>query len=253
MTRLAPPERHRHLLDLLDSEGKIIAASAASHLGVSEDTIRRDLRDLADAGLLRRFHGGAVRAGLEPEPFQRRVTDRIPNPSLIERGLALLRPSSTVLFDQSTLLLALARRLPAASGIRLITPSPDIALAALDAGLSDVVLIGGPIDPVRRSAAGATALENLSCIRADQCFLGVCAIEAEAGVMAQDCDDAALKRAMLDISSETIALVATEKVGTVMPFRVSGLGRLDRLVVDGAVPPSLAEACTSAGVVLDVV
>jgi DeoR/GlpR family transcriptional regulator of sugar metabolism len=251
---LAQPERQQLLLERINQDGRITAARIATELGVSEDTIRRDLRELADAGLVQRFHGGAIRRSGVPAGFVARLGDNVPEKAaLAARGLALIKPGMVVLLDQSTTLLALAQKLRHGADLTIITPAPDIALAALDSGVREVIQIGGRIDRSLRSSSGAAALAAIANLRPDLCFLGVCALDMAAGITALDHDDACMKRAMIEVSAAVVALVTADKVGTTSPFRVGPLSCLDRLISHVLIGAGMAESCRAAGVELDLV
>lgn len=254
MVELTQPERQQLLLERINQDGRIMAARMAVELRVSEDTIRRDLRELADAGLVQRFHGGAIRRATSAAAFVERLNDQPPaKDALAARGLSEIKPGMTVLLDQSTTLLALARKLPAGSDVTIVTPAPDIALAALDAGIREVIQIGGRLDRSMRSASGAAALAAIGNLRPDLCFLGVCALDTQAGITAMDYDDACLKRAMIEVSTRVVALVTAEKLGTTSPHKIGPLSWLDRLVTPAGAGEALTRSCRAAGVELDLV
>jgi len=251
---LAQPQRQQLLLERINQDGRIMAARIAAELRVSEDTIRRDLRELADAGLIQRFHGGAIRRSTVAPTFVDRLGDRAPEKAALAAcGLTQIKPRMVVLLDQSTTLLALANRLPHGADLTIITPAPDIALAALDAGVREVIQIGGRIDRSLRSSSGAAALATIANLRPDLCFLGVCALDAAAGITAMDHDDACMKRAMIEVSARVVALVTADKLGTTSTYRVGPLSCLDRLVTHAASGQAMAESCHAAGVALDLV
>src|ERR1700722_12915037 len=136
---LIPAERQRLLLDCVEHDGRIASAQAAAQFGVSEDTIRRDLRDLAEAGLVDRVHGGALRKAESSHRFEaRRGQNAAEKKRLAVFALSLLRKRMTIMLDQAPTNLLLACGLPADLDLVVATPSPDIAVAALDRGLRDL-------------------------------------------------------------------------------------------------------------------
>jgi DeoR/GlpR family transcriptional regulator of sugar metabolism len=246
---LIPAERQRLLLACIERDGRVASAQAAAQFRVSEDTIRRDLRDLADAGLVERVHGGALRKTPIAHRFETRLTESDDaKKRLAQCALSLLRKGMTLMLDQSTSNLALAQQLPADFDLSVATVSPDIAVAALDRGLRDLVLIGGKVDVTSRGASGAGALEQIARIRSDLCFLGACAIEIAAGVMANDYEDACLKRAMAASAASVAVLATAEKIDTRASFAVSSFGRLDHLITEKSLPESVRQRYAAAGV-----
>ena len=252
-TDLIPAERQRLLLECVERDGRVASAQAAAQFGVSEDTIRRDLRDLAEAGLVDRVHGGALRKAQLSHRFETRLAQNLDEKKrLAVYALRLIRKGMLLLLDQSTSNLMLARELPADLELTVATPSPDIAVAALDRGIRDLVMIGGKIDAASRGVSGAGALEQIGRLRPDLCFLGACAIDGAAGVTAADYDDACVKRAMIAASARVAVLAAGDKLDTRSSFTVAPLDLLDDLITE-IMPEPARQRYAAAGVELHLV
>jgi len=251
---LIPAERQRCLLERVNRDGRVSSVQAATEFGVSEDTIRRDLRELAEAGLVERVHGGALRKSQLPHRFDARLPLRqAEKAQLAAHALSLLREGMVLLLDQSTSNLMLARQLPPALGLTIVTPSPDIAVAALDRGVSDIVLIGGRLDVQSRSATGAGALEQIARVRPDMCFLGACAVDVDAGITAMEHDDACLKRAMVGASASVVALVTADKLDTSASFAVATFASLDHMITEAGIPEAVRQRYDCADVEIHLV
>lgn len=245
----SPEERQAAILARIEREGRVSATTLAAEFGVSEDSIRRDLRDLAEGGLIQRVHGGAIRRSTLPAAFGDRLVRRpVEKSALAAAALGLLRPGATVLLDQSTTTLALAHLLPAGADLTIVTATPEIALAALGRGVTEVIMLGGRLDPVSRAVAGPAVLAAIGQIHYDLCVLGACGIDIALGITAQDHDDACLKRAMVAASAAVTALITADKFDTASPFRVAPLSRLDRLVAEAHTPPDTLARYAAAGV-----
>jgi DeoR/GlpR family transcriptional regulator of sugar metabolism len=250
---LIPAERQRLLLACVERDGRVASAQAAVQFGVSEDTIRRDLRDLADAGLVDRVHGGALRKTQSSHRFEARLAQNLEGKQrLATHALSLLRKGMALMLDQSTTNLMLARQLPADLELVVATPSPDIAVAALDRGIRELVIIGGKVDAGSRGASGAGALEQIGRIRPDLCFLGACAVDVAAGVTASDYEDACVKRAMVGASARVAVLATADKLDTRSSFAVAALDRLDHLFTEN-LPEEARRRYAAAGVELHIV
>src|SRR5689334_8240496 len=142
------PERREVILQVLADEGRLVASDLAPRLGVSLDTVRRDLDDLATTGALRRVHGGALPASTLPRRFvDRRDRDRDAKRAIAEVAVALVEPRSVVLLGGGTTVLELARCLPERLEATIVTSAPDVAVALLDHEGLEVVLLGGPVHP----------------------------------------------------------------------------------------------------------
>jgi len=126
-----PAQRTRQILEELRQQGRVVAAELARRYAVSEDSIRRDLRELAAQGLCQRVYGGAVLPPPKERPLRERLTrDRGDKAELAARVCALLQPGQVVLLDAGSTNLAIAQQLPAALGLTVITNAPQIATAA---------------------------------------------------------------------------------------------------------------------------
>lgn len=235
-------ERKALILDLLKAEGRIVAKEVSRRLGLSEDTIRRDLRELAGDGLLQRVHGGALPASpaLASLPVRRRVSPE--GKAAIARAAAALAKAGQILFlDGGTTAVAVARALPAELRATVATHSPDVAVALLDKPGLEVELIGGRLYKHSNVAVGAVAQEAIRQIRADLYFMGVTGIHAEHGLTTGDREEAAIKRAISRQAAETIVLGSQEKLGAVSAYEVVALEAIDGLIVERSCPePAMA-------------
>jgi DeoR/GlpR family transcriptional regulator of sugar metabolism len=247
--QLLSAERRQAILARLARDGKIVAARAAEELGVSEDTIRRDLRELAAQGLVQRVHGGALPPAPQPGSFaRRRETAGAEKAALAEAAIGLLRGARVVLLDGSTTNLELARRLPAGEPRTVLTNSPPIAAALAQHPSADVVMIGGRLDKRAQVTTGATAVDFIRTVRADACVLGVCALHPEAGLSTDDFEEAQVKRAMIDAAADVIAPATADKLRAGSPYVVAPVAELTHVVTEAAASDELLDPYRALGV-----
>ena len=211
----------------------MVAADLTAELDVSADTIRRDLRELDEAGLLRRVHGGALPRHGDAAPFQARAR-RAPEAkaSIARRAAECVHDGQTIVLDGGTTTLELARALRDDLRARVITTSPPIALALADHPGLEVTIVGGELRPDSLVTVGAVAVDALRMIRADIVFLGVCGLHPEIGVTTADLEERHVKAAMIDGAGEVVALADHDKLGTAMSVVVAPLSAVTRLVTD---------------------
>jgi DeoR/GlpR family transcriptional regulator of sugar metabolism len=223
-------ERRQAILTRLERDGKVVASELVAALGVSEDTVRRDLRELAAGGLVQRVHGGALR----PAPTFAQRLDVAPEAKahLAEAALPLLEGADVMLLDGGTTALELARRLPADRSYTVLTNAPPVATALADHPTAEVVLIGGRLLKEAQVTVGAAAVETLRRVRADVCVLGICSLHPDLGVTVPDHDEAHVKRAMVDASANVIALATADKLRTAAAWLVAPTTDLGHLVTD---------------------
>lgn len=224
-------DRKVFLLDRLARDGRLIATDLAAELGISEDTIRRDLRQLAGEGRLIRVHGGALPASPTDRPFLARTAMHPEAKLALARAAAgLIRPGQVVIVDGGTTHQALPQVLPAGLRFTLVTHSPALAAAMEPLTAVEVVLIGGRLFRHSMVAAGPLAMAGFLRLRADLCLLGVTGVHPDPGLTTGDAEEAALKAAMLDVSAEVAVLATPDKLGTVSPWTIAPLDRLTMLI-----------------------
>ena len=137
-------ERHQYILELLGSEGRVLAADLSSRYRVSEDTIRRDLRELASSGKIQRVHGGALPRRAEAVPFVSRQQIDMESKIGIARAAAdMIRDGQVVLIDGGTTNLRIASYLSRERSATIVTNSPPLALALADHPKLSVLMLGG--------------------------------------------------------------------------------------------------------------
>ncbi len=233
-------QRKELLLRLLKEEGQIVAKTLSESLGLSEDTIRRDLRELAKEGLLQRVHGGALPASPAEGNFAVRATlSTDAKPAIARAAAAMIQRGQVVFIDGGTTAVQLARALPRDLRATVITHSPSVAVELVDHPDVDVIIIGGRLFKHSIVAMGAAAVEAVSQFRADMFFMGVCSLHPEAGITTGDFDEAAMKRALSKAAARTVVLASPEKLGTAAPFQIAPLATVDHIVVNREVDDAL--------------
>ena len=226
-------QQRKHLiLDTLRRDGRVVAADLSASLGLSEDTIRRDLRALAAQGLLQRVHGGALPASPAVANFAARSQLQMSGKQAIaSAAAAMVQPGQVVFLDGGTTCEQLALRLPPSLQATVVTHSPTIALALVEHPLVEVQLIGGRLFKHSVVAVGAAAVEAIARVRADLYFMGVTGISATAGLSTGDMEEAHVKRALMAQAAETWVLASAEKLHAASPYVIAACNKAAGLVV----------------------
>ena len=226
-------QRKDHLLDLLARDGRVVAKTVADDLGVSEDAIRRDLRELADDGLLVRVYGGALPVPAPEKPVHERLDVATASKERVaRRAVAGITPGTTIVLDAGTTALAMARLIPSDADITVITPSPAIALAVAEHSDARVIMIGGELTRHSLVAGGGLAMEAIQHLAADVFFVGATGVDPVHGLTTGDLDDAATKRAMAARCAATVVLASEEKVGAVSRYPVLPFDVITAIITD---------------------
>ena len=232
-----PDERQAAILDRLLRDGRVLAADLASEFDTSEDTIRRDLRDLAAAGRCRRVYGGALPVSPAAGPLSRRDgIARDAKRALGRAAAALVSPGQTIVIDSGSTNTRIAEALPPDLDLTVITNAPAVAHALAGRPRCCVVMLGGRIHPAIGGAFGPRALRDLSDMRADLAFVGACGLAAGPGLTLFDPEEAEFKRRIVAISARVAVAATSDKLGTAAPFSAAPVTALHDLVVEADAP-----------------
>ncbi len=242
--------RHAEIVRALKASELVTVAELAQELGTSEVTVRRDLAELEQAGVLRRVRGGAVSTMLRGEemPFAMRELERAEAKTRIAvAAVGLISDGESVVLDSGTTGLAAAHAL----GSRRVTVVP-LAVHAITAlaGAPRVSLLvpGGTVRAGETSLVGPMAEQNLSTLRFDTMLLTCCGMSPHRGVTAYDLQDAAVKRAAMVASTRTIAMIDSSKFTRTAMAVVCETSAIDIVVTDTDAPRDMVTALSAEGI-----
>jgi DeoR/GlpR family transcriptional regulator of sugar metabolism len=246
-------ERRDLMLARLRRDGKLIAKDLAAELDMSEDSVRRHLRELAAAGYCQRVYGGALpaspaagtiasRTGIAPESKKR----------VGARAAYLIAPGSTVILDGGTTALEVIAALRPDLTATVITQSPTTAAALMEHPGIDVLVLGGRLNRRSGCICGSVASEAASGISADLYLLAPTGLHEKEGITNADPDEAAMRRTLIGRAADTYVLCSTDKIGTVAPYTITGLSPVAGVVTDAPAHHPTIQALQRQGVnVLD--
>jgi DeoR family transcriptional regulator, glycerol-3-phosphate regulon repressor len=242
-------QRHARILKLLEESGALSIAALAERLAVSAETIRRDIRALAEIGDVQRVHGGAsLPAMLGEAPFRRRMRDNAGTKQAIARTLAAeIRNGDTLMLDTGTTTSYVARALTGHSRLTVITNSTDAAKTLVTGPGNRILLAGGQLRPDSGAILGEEAVEFIERHAAQIAVISAGAV-AGGEVMDFDPAEAALARSMLSRVERRILVTDATKFGKRGLVTVCRYDDLDELVTDGAVSAEQELALSDAGV-----
>ena len=242
-------QRKKLLLARLAAEGQLVAKALALELGTSEDTIRRDLRELAAEGRLQRVHGGALPASAAMGDLAVREQVSVADKGALGRfGASLIRSGQVVILDGGTTAMQVARQLAPGLRATVVTHSPPVAVELARHPGIEILVLGGRLFRHSMVNVGASVIDAASQLRADLFFLGVTGVHPEAGLSTGDAEEAAVKRALHERAAETVVLASPEKLMAASPFVVAPLAELGLLVVPRATPVRVTRALHATGV-----
>jgi DeoR/GlpR family transcriptional regulator of sugar metabolism len=244
-------QRRTLILDVLRRDGQLVAKQLASELDLSDDTIRRDLRELAAEGKLQRVHGGALPASPAIADFSVRQNVATAGKTAVGRAAAaLVRPGQTVIIDGGTTAQQVARHLRPDIDATVITHSPTIACELVSHPSIEVLVIGGRLFKHSIVTCGSIAVEAIMQVSADAFFMGVTGVHPNAGLTTGDAEEAAIKRALSRRSAETYVLATSEKIGAASPFTVIPMHEATAVIIESSTPDAQVSALRRQGVEL---
>jgi DeoR family glycerol-3-phosphate regulon repressor len=246
-----PEERRRRILVAMAGNDQITVNRLAVELGVSKETVRRDLRELAERRLLRKVHGGAVTAQTAQESAfdLREGQHRLEKQRIAERAASLFADGDSLFVDAGTTTAIFAGELAKRSGLTVITNAVDVAARIWHgSGRSRVHLLGGEFRGDPAQSVGPRTIEQIAGFHVDHAVLTIGAVDAHGGFLDFDMDEAKVATAMARRARVVTVLADSSKLGRLALVKVCGLAEVGRLVTDAAPPQPLARALRAAGV-----
>lgn len=235
MTRLLREERHARILQEVQTHGQVTAADLSRMFSVSEITIRRDLRELASEGMLRKIYGGAVVA--QPEHFEPPVVQRISQnqsyKKMIGKAAAnLVNGGESVFLGSGSTTTYVARNLVGKERLTVATNALNIGMELATVDEISVIIIGGMMRPSELSMIGHIAEKGLQEVRMDKVILGIPAIDIESGLTNDYLPEVMTDRALLNMSNKLILVADHTKFNKVSSAYLAPITSISTLVTD---------------------
>lgn len=253
-------ERHSRIAELVSAQGRVGVNDLAELFSITQETVRRDLAALEEAGQLRRVHGGAVsvdRLTRSELSLSERASQHLDEKQRIATAaLALIPnvPRASILLDSGTTTAALAERLaswsPVNTGDELLVITNSLPMAATLSTNTHLLLdiVGGRVRGLTSAVVGARATEQLGALRPDIAFIGTNGLHTDFGLSTPDPVEAATKTAMVRAARQVVVLADASKLGTETLVRFATLEEIDTLVTTAEPSAELAAALAAAGV-----
>ena len=242
-------ERQAFILHQVNLHNKVLSSSLCTEINVSEDTIRRDLQELAEEGKVIKVHGGALSHSFNQVYFPTNgVYSQNEKQIIAKKAIALISNGMFVLTSGGTTIMELARSLPPQLKATFISGSIPAILEYMHHPNIEVILIGDKISKNSKITVGSEAIAKIKQMKADICFLGTNAIDAEHGITDNDWEVVQLKKAMIESSKKVVCLSIAEKINSVQPIKVCGLDEIDLLITELAPDDPALKPYVDAGV-----
>jgi DeoR/GlpR family transcriptional regulator of sugar metabolism len=225
-------ERQEFILREINLHNKVLTSDLCEAINVSEDTIRRDLAELAETGEIIKVHGGALSRSFHISFQTNGVYSQDKKKLIAQKAVTLIRDGMFVLTTGGTTIIELAKALPQHLRATFFTGSLPAAIEYIQHPAIEVIFIGDRISKNSKITVGGDAITKIKQIHADICFLGINAIDVEHGLTDNDWDVVQVKKAMIQASKKVAVLTIAEKVNTQQKIKVAGLDELDIMVTE---------------------
>ena len=226
-------ERQAFILHQLNLHNRLLSSSLSTEMSVSEDTIRRDLQELAEEGKLIKVHGGALSHSFNQTNYPNGHVYSLQQKKIIaQKAAQLVKDGMFVLTSGGTTIIEMARALAPTLRATFISGSIPAVVEYMNHPNIDVILIGDRVSKSAKITYGADAIEKIRQVHADLCFLGINSIDIDHGITDNDWDVVQIKKAMIESSKKVICLTIAEKINSVQPIHVSDVGKIALLITE---------------------
>lgn len=245
-------ERKHQILHYIEQQDRASVGELSEAFGVSEVTIRRDLKELEQEGLLRRTHGGALSnrpdTAFEPSMLEKESSFAGEKERIVQKAAAMIQSGETLFLDSGTTVLALARLLPPIPGVKVVTNSNPVLQTLSSVESLELISTGGTVRPGTQSLVGPFAEQVLQSIHVDRLFLGMNGVHPERGLTTPNLMEARMKQWMIRSAREVVLLCDSSKLGQMSFARVAPVQAVHRLVTDTGASKETVRAIEEHGV-----
>lgn len=226
-------ERFKVIMKQINLHNKVLSVDLSTLLDVSEDTIRRDLKELANANLIIKVHGGAIsKSIIRPFVSDLNIYSLEEKKRIASKAVSLIKNNMVLLFEGGTTMFEVAKSIPPNLNLTIFTISPQIAIALSEYNNINVYTIGGKLNKNSNIHVGSRTVNELIRMRYDLCFMGVNAISVNRGLTDIDVDIVEVNKAMLETSDKTVLISISEKINIEKRYQVADLSAIDYLITE---------------------
>ena len=242
-------ERQAFIVHQVNLHNKVLLTDLSDQIKVSNDTIRRDLQQLSEAGKIIKVHGGALspsfhngnKSSREVYAYTQKKVIAIKAASIIKDGMFVLTGGGTTVIE-------LARALSPDLHATFISGSIPALLEYSSHPNIEVIAIGDRISKLSKITVGSEAISKIRELRVDLCFMGVNAINLNTGISDNDWDIVQVKKAMIESSRKVVCLTIAEKINTQQPIQICDLKKIDILITELSPEDELMQPYIRAGI-----
>lgn len=237
--------RHKEILEIARRTGRVTVEALAERLGVTPQTIRKDLNDLSANSLLSRVHGGAViTSGIDNLAYEaRREVAREEKRAIGEAVAALIPDNASIFINIGTTTEEVARALAARRGLLVITNNLNVVDLLYRQPEIEVIVVGGRVRPVDRAAVGAFAVDFIKSFKVDFAVIGASAIDEDGTLLDFDMNEVQVSQAIIQNARQVVLAADSSKLGRPAPVRIGHIGEVSVFVTDKVASAALLSVC----------
>lgn len=243
-------ERQQKISELLKEKSSLKVSALAEIFKVSESTIRRDLQEMEEKGLLTRTHGGAVSVqgtSFEPSFKEKEIEEREQKVAIAKIASSMIEDGDTIILDSGTTTLEIAKRIQA-NKVTVITNSIDIAEVLSGNEKVDLIVTGGSMRVTTRAMVGHITENVLKNFRVDKAFIGANGISIEEGITTPNFTEAQTKKAMMNVANKVIIAADSSKFNKVSFSVISPIRAVSSIITSGDLDKEILRDFEDAGV-----
>ena len=224
-------ERQQLILEKLGTDKKVTLVDLGQILNVSYDSVRRDIIELEDRGLLKKVHGGAIaHSYLSMKSSKGLGIVNTEFVTIAKKALKLFENNKIILMDGGTTNFYIAEQLPKNLEITIVTNNPHLATALSEHPKIEIIMLGGSFYKRYQITIGSKTIKDLEHIQADLYFMGTNSISIESGLAIRHYEESILKQKMMNVSRRTVTCALEEKINRQENFKVCDFSDLDYLI-----------------------
>jgi len=226
-------ERQRIILDEIRTHNKVHSTDLSLKLSVSEDTIRRDLKELADSGFIKKVHGGAMANPSMPKVLiNPKISYKNERTIIAEKALKFIENGQVLLMDGDSTNVFLAGILPSDLIATIFTNSLQIAGKLVEYHGIETIFLGGKVSNKIRATVGLDVIHSLSEVHADIYFMEISSLHSDIGITDGNREYALTKKAMIKSASQVVALALSSDIGSIQPFKIENVAKINSLITE---------------------
>lgn len=243
-------ERHKKILEQLEENNAIRIAQISEKLGVTSQTVRRDLSELEKKGYIKKVHGGALlnRTNIEPPYSKRAVTSVSEKEIIAEKAAEIVEDGDAIYIDIGTTTLYMAKRLKSRKNLTVITNSMLVAIEFASSSGIKVILSGGELRGEELSLSGPISNQSIQNIFIDKAFIGVGGLSINSGYTDYHINESDFRRKMIKHAKTSYALADYTKMDVVAIYKSADIHEIEVLVTDQKAPEPIVQTLKENGV-----